>query len=522
MKRFSLLLALLCTVSCASAPPRAADLILSGGKVFTGDGSRPWAESVAIRGDRIVAVGSVAEVRALAGPSTRVVELAGRLVIPGVNDAHVHAPWPRETVTPVRLPREGVTKESLLAAVRDAATTAGTGSILVAELPLALVDAGISRVDLDAISASVPIRLTVFGGHSAILNTPALRTWGVDEDAADPAGGWYGRRDGKLDGWLYEHAFWVPQNRVAALASDDDLLREIREFEEEALGYGITSVQTMAIVPPDRLRRLVDAAHARLRWRIIDFRMAPFDASPSSYPVKYVVDGTPIERSAALAEPYTDDASTRGRLNYEDGAIATMVRNATTGGSQLLVHAVGDRTLDALLGSMERTRADWPSRRVRIEHGDVTTPELAARARELGVVIVQNPAHFMIPEVMHARLGDARAAQLQPARSLVAAGNHFALGSDGPLNPYLNMFFAAIHPTNPAESLTVEQSLRAYTSGAAYAEFEESRKGTIAPGMLADLAVLSHDIFAVAPDALPATTSVMTIVGGRVVRETTP
>lgn len=195
-----------------------------------------------------------------------------------------------------------------------------------------------------------------------------------------------------------------------------------------------------------------------------------------------------------------------------------MVRDTASGGGQLHIHAVGDRAIATVLDAMDKMKADWPALRVRIEHGDSTTPELAERMRKLGVILVQNPSHFTIAETMHARYGDrVRAAQL--ARSLIAAGNHFALGSDGPLNPFLNMFFAAIHPTNPAEALTVEQSLRAYTEGSSYAEFAEREKGRIAPGMLADLAVLSQDIFAVPPPELPKTQSVMTIVGGKVVWE---
>lgn len=517
MRRFVHLLALLCATACTTIPREQADLLLTGGRVFTGDEARPRAEAIAVRGDRIVAVGSTAELASLAGPATRVIDLAGRVVIPGINDAHVHAPWLREPVTNVRLPQDGVTKESLLDAVRAAASNEPPGTTLLSELPLHLVDAGITRDDLDAISTSVPIRLAVFGGHSAILNTAALRAWGIADDAGDPPGGWYGRSGGRLNGWLYEHAYWVPQQRASAGVTDEELRAAIEEFESEAVTFGITSVQTMALVPPDRLERVLRAMPARLRWRVIDFRLAPFDGTPSTYPVKYVLDGTPIERTAACGVAYHDDPSTSGRTNYSADEIAAMVRNAARGKSQLLVHAVGDRTVDAVFDAMESTPADWPKLRVRIEHGDMLTAELAARARRLGAIVVQNPAHFMIPETMNARFGTERAGGIQPARSLVASGHPFALGSDGPLNPYLNMFFAAIHPTNPGESLTVEQSLRAYTSGAARAEFREREKGTIAPGMLADLAVLSQDIFAVAPEALPATASELTIVGGKVV-----
>jgi predicted amidohydrolase YtcJ len=517
MKQIALLLAVSAVLaSCATTPSPRADLVLTGGRVFTGDDSRPWAEGVAIRGDSIVAVGTDAEVRALATDATRVVSLDGKVVIPGINDAHVHAPWPRMAEKSVRTPREGLTRESLLAAVRVAATDATQP--LAGELPLELVDAGITRDDLDAISTTVPIRLGVFGGHSAILNTPALRAWGIAEDAQDPPGGTYGRTDGRLNGWLYEHAYWTPQFRFAATATDDELRRQVIAFEDEALSYGITSVQTMAILPAKRLDAVLKGMSPRIRWRVMDFRMAPYDASPAPYPVKYVLDGTPIERSAATIDAYAD-ASTRGMLNYTEDEIGAMVRDAARGERQLLVHAVGDRAIATLFDAMERTPTDWPARRVRLEHGDLLSPALAERAKKLGVVLVQNPAHFTIPHVMTPRYGATRAGQSQPARSLVHDGQRFAIGSDGPLNPFLNIFFSVIHPTNQAESLTVEQAVRAYTSGAAFAEMTEAKKGRIAAGMVADLAVLSQDIFSVPPPELPKTKSVMTIVGGKVAWE---
>lgn len=524
MKRTALLVMLLLSAACATAPQQPqsmADLVLTHGRIFTGDSAQPWAEAVAIRGEKIVAVGSDADVRLLVAATTRVIDLAGKLVVPGINDAHVHAPWPREKVKSVRTSGGAVTKEALLAAMRAAHETTPPESTLVGELPLHLVDAGVTRDDLDAISTARPLRLGVFGGHSAILNTAALRAWGIEEGAADPSGGWYGREGGRLNGWLYEHAYWVPQIRLASAASDDELRAAVQAFEDEALQYGITSVQTMSIVSPARLESLLASATPRLRWRVMDFRMAPYDGSPAKWPVKYVLDGTPIERSAAMRTPYADDASARGSVNYSDEEIAAMVRDAARGSRQLLVHAVGDRTIATLLDAMERTPADWPALRVRLEHGDMATLDLVERAKRLGVIFVQNPAHFTIAETMHARYG-AAGGHAQRAKSLLESGSRFALGSDGPLNPYLNMMFAAIHPTSPAEALSVEQSVRAYTAGAAFAEFAETQKGTIAPGMLADLAVLSQDVFAVKPDELPKTASVLTIVGGRVAFEAVP
>ncbi|HEX6100396.1 MAG TPA: amidohydrolase [Thermoanaerobaculia bacterium] len=520
MRRSSLLVVLLLSAACTSTRNAPADLVLRGGRIFTGVEAAPWAEAVAIRGERIAAVGTAAEIARLVGTSTRVVELEGRVAIPGINDAHVHAPWFSEPTTAARPAQERATKEELLDAIRTAVAGAAEGSVIAAELPLHLVDAGLTRDDLDGISNTRPIRVAPLGGHSAILNTAALRAWGIAEEAKDPLGGWYGRgNDGRLNGWLYEHAYWMPQKQQAERASDEALRAAIREFEQEALRHGITSVQTYPIVGAARTEALLASIQPALRWRTIELRVPPYTSRAGTRgPVKYILDGTPIERSAAMQNAYADAPSMTGRLNYSAAEIEGMVRDAASGGGQLHVHAVGDRAIAAVLDAMERTKADWPSLRLRIEHGDTTTPELAARMRKLGVILVQNPSHFTIAETMHARYGE-RARQAQPARSLVAAGNRFALGSDGPLNPFLNMFFAAIHPTNAAESLTVGQSLRAYTEGAAFAELQEREKGRIAPGMLADMAVLSQDIFAVAPPELPKTRSVMTIVGGKVAWE---
>jgi predicted amidohydrolase YtcJ len=156
---------------------------------------------------------------------------------------------------------------------------------------------------------------------------------------------------------------------------------------------------------------------------------------------------------------------------------------------------------------------------VRLEHGDFVSGDLLPVARRLGVVVVQNPTHFAIdPALLRRRYGRVPE-QFQTVRSILAAGVPLAFGSDGPRSPGLNLMFAVTHPTDPAEALTREQAVTAYTRGSAYAEFAEHEKGTLAPGMLADLAVLSQDIFTVPTEALPATVSVLTLVGGAIVHD---
>ena len=184
-----------------------------------------------------------------------------------------------------------------------------------------------------------------------------------------------------------------------------------------------------------------------------------------------------------------------------------------------MLHVVGDAAVAAALSALEAAGGPevWRPLRPRFEHGDGLAPDLVARAAALGVTVVQNPSHFTLPEVMFARFGYENMAGFQPMKSLLAAGVPLALGSDGPPSPFLNILFAVTHPTSRREALTREQAVTAYTRGSAFAEFAEAAKGTLAPGMLADLAVLSQDIFTVEEGRLPETSSALTIIGGRVV-----
>jgi predicted amidohydrolase YtcJ len=248
----------------------------------------------------------------------------------------------------------------------------------------------------------------------------------------------------------------------------------------------------------------------------MEVEMASVPDAPR-WPTKYIADGTPIERDAALREPYYDRPDQRGRMNFTDDQIQRAVEVAARGNQQLLIHAAGDVPIAKLFAAMNAIPADWPAKRVRIEHGDFIS-QFIPDAKRFGVIVVQNPAHFMIRELDAARYGPERMRTLTQFRSLIADGIPIAIGSDGPINPWLNIMFATIHQVNPAEAITREQAVIAYTRGSAYAEFAEREKGTIAPGMLADLAVLSQDIFTVPLPELPKTTADITIVGGKPVR----
>jgi predicted amidohydrolase YtcJ len=233
---------------------------------------------------------------------------------------------------------------------------------------------------------------------------------------------------------------------------------------------------------------------------------------------KWIVDGTPVERLALLRQPYADAPKTLGRANVSDVDLREFLHRAFDAREQPMLHAVGDGAINIVLDALQDTgAARWIALRPRIEHGDMLPAEDFARAARMGVVLVQNPSHFMIVPVLQQRLGAARLARTDLVKGALAAGVPFAIGSDGPMNPFLNIMFAAMNPANPSQALTIEQAVAAYTRGSAFAELAERQKGTIAVGMLADVALLSQDIFKTPIPDLPKTTSVLTIVNGRIV-----
>ena len=528
--------AMLGAAAAVTPPLTAADLILVGGKVFTADPARPWAQALAITGDRITAVGTTAEVRAAAGPAARVIALEGRVVVPGFNDAHTH-------VGPGLGPGVDLAAASndpeLADVVRLLASEAGkapAGTWLRGTIgPRVLDDPGANRQTLDAVTPNHPVLLTAWSGHGALLNTAALRALGVSDEEPDPPGGFFARVRGtsRLNGIAHEYARWRLERRLAEQVPHADAVASIRRYIDQALRLGITSVQDMgSALPAPRLADLLREAGAPLRWRVMRFGMeapsAPDTVEGSGrdekdgvvvWGRKWILDGTPIERLAAMSAPYADRPAWTGRLDFPPQEVRAAVERARREREPLLVHVVGDVAPELALSAMEASGGAevWAPLRPRFEHGDGLTPSQIARAARLGVGVVQNPSHFALPELMIARLGLERIRTFQPLRSLLAAGVRVALGSDGPPSPFLNILFATTHPTNPKEALTLEQAVAAYTRGSAWAEFAEGDKGTLAPGMLADLAVLSQDVFTVEPGRLPETSSVLTVIGGRVV-----
>jgi predicted amidohydrolase YtcJ len=511
----------------------APDTILVNGKVFTSNSEQPWAQAIAIRGERIVAVGATEAIAATAGAATRRIDLGGRTVVPGFNDAHVHV-GPRVEMAEVALPLDAGAAQAA-AALTDASSKAPASLPLSVQIGGAVWgDEAVTRDWIDAIVRDRPVILQMFTGHGKVLNSAALRLAGIDESVADPEGGRFQRdANGRLNGRAEEYADLLIGRRLAATIAKAERPSFYRRFSSEAAGLGITSVHLMANSGPHAgIVQDVVASESPLRWRILRWPVKEAGAElqdskthlpPQPSPrvdargMKWMLDGTPIERLAALRDPFSDRPSERGRLNLPDARIAQLAGWAYGSEDPVAVHAVGDRAIETYIAALEQAGRPeiWARKRPRLEHGDLLMPDLMPRARVLGLVVVQNPSHFTLREPMLAAIGAERMRHAQPMKSLLDAGIPLAIGSDGLLSPFLNILFATTHPVNPAEALTREQAVVAYTFGSAYAEFAERDKGRLMPGALADLAVLSADLFTVPPDQLPALHSVLTLISGR-------
>ena len=404
--------------------------------------------------------------------------------------------------------------------------------ILIAIGPSAFFDTLCTAETLDRIAPRQAVVLRTWTLHSAIVNRAALDRFHIPT-SHPPEGGFYGKtmRAQAWDGVVQEYARFQLDLLLAGVETDEVMLGRLSIFLEEAARYGITSLQTMS-PDPDRLLRLLKQLGTAVRIRVISFpmqgmgeaRLEPDRQVTGNLRfsgLKFILDGTPIERSMAIRKPYRDDPSWSGQLDFSGEFIRRAVRSAAEPNNPLLLHVVGDRTAEVVLQAMESvgTPADWLKRRLRFEHGDGLMADLIPRARALGVVVVQSPSHVMVGDLTVRRLGPERASQALPFRSLIEAGIPFAFGSDGLLNPFLNILFATTYPSNPKEALTREQAIAAYTRGSAYAEFADSDKGVLEPGKKADLAVLSQNIFDVPPPQLPKTESVLTMIGGQIVRQ---
>jgi predicted amidohydrolase YtcJ len=552
----------------------AADMVLVNGRIFVADSGGTIVQAMAVRDGKVVAAGSDAEARALAGPGTRVVDLAGRLVTPGFNDAHVHVPAGGGSLLNVDL--LGVTSlAEVERRVRDAAAKTEPGEWILGRgwdqtrLPAAELGAGgwPTREVLDRAAPRNPVVLSRVDGHTSWANTAALRLAGITRATANPAGGEIVRdAAGEATGILKEDPARNLVTSKVPPPSPAQIRRQILAAMELAARTGVTSVQTdvSPIVAgssvedspalPASFRVLQELERADsltfrvytwfpLERRVIDsFRRLGVRAGYGSPwlrlgMVKGYTDGTLGSRTAYMLEPFSDDPHTHGLAQHTAAGLDSLVAEADAAGLQVILHAIGDAANRQALDAFERAaRANAAhERRHRIEHAQVLAPADIPRFRKLGVIASMQPTHATSDmRWAEQRIGHQRAVQgAYVWRTLLNAGATVIFGTDfpvEPIRPVEGVYSAVTRQSRdepgtppggwmPEQRLTREEAIRLYTAAPAFGEWQEKVKGTLRPGMFADFVVWSADLLTIpAPEILRAE-PVMTVVGGRVVYE---
>ena len=535
-----------------SVPPDVviADVIVVNANVHTVDADRPRAQALAISGEFIIKVGSNEEVRRLAGRATRIIDAGGRLVVPGFNDAHVHLIMGAEELVGVDL-RPSSDEGDLARRLERYAATRPAGEWITGgywdheawpgkRLP--------TRDLLDRVTPNHPVFVKRLDGHMAVANSLAMRLAGIDDDVVVPPGGEVMRgADGKLTGLLKDTAMELV-TRAMPPPTLDAVLRRARAALAHAASLGVTTLQdiTASALEFEAYRTLDEAGDLTARISSIANYEADDHprgevtgerATPSlwlrSGGRKFFADGSMGSSTAAFFEPYTDDPGSRGLLIYDPDQLEQLVGDVLASGQQPVVHAIGDRANALVLDILERLNARAAAGRrwrPRIEHAQVVRVEDRARFKSLGVVASIQPSHCIDDmRWAEARIGRARSAQAYNVRSFVDAGVRVAFGTDwfvAPLDPMLGLYAAVTRqfpdgtPADgwfPEERIALAQAVECYTRGSAYAEFAEHHKGMLRAGYLADLVVLSRDLFAIPPRDILETRPVLTMAGGRVV-----
>ncbi|TDD91496.1 amidohydrolase [Actinomadura rubrisoli] len=542
-----------------------ADLVLLGGNVLTLDEESRTATAVAVSGDRILAVGGDGDVRALAGPSTTVIDLAGRTVLPGINDAHLHLAMFGLAGPPYSADLNGIASlEDLRGALAEAPPGPGGGDWLVGEgwreanIPEFDGEPGPHRTLIDAATGDRPAILHHASRHSILVNTAALRLAGITRDTPAPAGGHIvAGPDGEPTGLLLESAKELVTRHVPA-HSERERLDAIVSAMATLNALGITSV-TDPIVWPELLRDYI-TLHRQGRMTVRVNALLHWDwPSPSSTSeglatalgyagvstglgddwlriggCKLFADGVPTQCTAWLHRPYPEGG--HGHLvthgddedaRYEE--LMRLIELVHRHRLQAQVHVTGDRAADAAIDGMVRAlKADpWPEARHALIHGTLLSEESYARLAEHGIgVITSSLMKSHSGASMTRSIGADRWARAFPAGALLAAGVHVADSSDAPVTfPDWRRGVATFVGAAPGPfadvpqdlRLTREQALRLWTTAGAHFEHAERRKGSLAPGRLADLVVLDGDVMTVEDDMLQHVTPVLTIAGGRIV-----
>jgi predicted amidohydrolase YtcJ len=575
-----LLLATISTAGAQNMPSQPkADIIFIHANIYTGVEAVSSfhaiqrAEAMAVRDGRVAAVGRSVDILKLKGSATEVIDLGGHFVMPGFNDAHIHlanAGFRRLTV------ELGGVKSltEFRDRIRDRVQTAGPGEWIVGggwdqtlwpvkELP--------SRWDVDEVTTDHPVFLQRVDGHIAVANTKALQLASITVASKDPEGGKIDRDStGQATGILRETA----RDAVTAVIprpTHDRRRQAIETALQDLAQWGVTSAQDNSDagdpqVSWDDFQILEEIERggkltARIsEWMAFNDQLSTLQAHRAAHPqtdswlhtgmLKGFMDGSLGSRTAAMIEPYADGPDNTGLPQYEQDKLSRMTKERVDAGFQIGFHAIGDKgvqmALDAFTAAtgtdhvgtgLRPVQAEAvsspnsaPDLRLRIEHAQVTTPLQVAKFKQLKIIASMQPNHLLTDmNWAEARLGPKRAAHSYAWADFAKKGVTLAFGTDypvEPVTPFRGLYAAVTRKSEdgkkeyyPEQKLTMEQAIAAYTTGSAFAQFAEKEKGTLTPGMLADLVVLDRDITSVPPEKILTTKVLRTIVGGKTVYE---
>ena len=547
----------------ADAKPKA-DIIFTHGNVYTGvPANTPFSsvlreEAIAVRGDRIQAVGKVVDIDKLKGLQTQVIDLGGHFVMPGFNDAHLHLDDAGSTKLSVDV--TGVKSlEELRAKVADKVAQSKAGDWIKGsgwDETLWPVKVPPTRWDLDEVSDGHPVFLVRIDGHIAVANTRALQLGSITLASRNPQGGQIDRnQNGEPTGILRETA----QSAILeVIPKPTHRLR--REGLELALAdlaeHGVTSAQDYSpnwenFQIYEELEKEGKLTARITEWLPFDDSVEELDKKRNSHPqsdlmlhtgmLKGFMDGSLGSHTAAMLEPYSDDPKSTGLPRYDAAKLNDMTKERVLAGFQIGFHAIGDKgvqmALDAFAEAEKAAREAHVKApnggddfRLRIEHAQVTTPAQIVQFKTLKVIASMQPNHLLTDmRWAQDRLGPKRAATSYAWLAFLNKGVTLAFGTDypvEPVTPFRGLYAAVTRKSEdgkleyfPTAKLTMDQAISAYTAGPAYAEFEEKEKGKLVPGMLADFVVLDRDPAASSPEKLLGTKVLRTVVGGKTVYE---
>lgn len=523
-------------------------IAIVNGAVWTADSTKPWAEAIAISGDRIVAVGSSAEIGRLASPSTRVIDAKGRMVAPGFIDSHIHFLAGGMNLASVQL-RDAATPAEFIARIKSFAATVPAGTWITGgdwdhqnwggELP--------QRSWIDSVTPNNPVWINRLDGHMALANSAALRAARVPMSGGDVSGGTITRDASGLPTGIFKDNAQDLVDKAVPDPAPAMLDRALEAAMTYANERGVTSVDHMGtwndLAVFERahhagtLRTRIYASVPLATWNRLRDTVAAHGRGDSWLRIgglKGFVDGSLGSHTAAMMQPFNDAPNDTGLLVNTPEDLYSWTSNADKSGLHVIVHAIGDRAIDLQLNIFERVARENGARdrRFRIEHAQHIAPNDVRRFGQLGVIPSMQPYHAIDDGRWAEKvIGHERAKTTYAFRSLKQTGARLAFGSDWPVAPAtpLEGIYAAVtrrtlddkNPDGwiPDQKISVDDALRAYTLDAAYATFEESEKGSLATGKLADVVIVDRNLTRIPPETIRDARIDYTIVGGRVVYE---